>query len=75
MCKKGRPAVRMGDLMVSNNGNTPPAPLMQPGAPLPPELEATSSEVQQPQEQVIDTYRDVQEPGTHNLNVHREETR
>ena len=37
---EGEPAVRMGDLMTSNNGNTPPAPLMQPGAPMPPELEA-----------------------------------
>jgi len=30
----------MGDLMVSNDGNTPPAPLMQAGAPMPPEIEA-----------------------------------
>lgn len=29
---EGIPAVRQGDLMVSNNRNTPPAPLMQPGA-------------------------------------------
>lgn len=39
---EGFPAVRMGDLMISNNGNTPPAPLMQPGAPLPPELKAAA---------------------------------
>ncbi|REL27770.1 DUF4150 domain-containing protein [Thalassotalea euphylliae] len=36
---EGKPAVRQGDLMVSNNKNTPPAPLMQPGGPLPQGLE------------------------------------
>jgi uncharacterized Zn-binding protein involved in type VI secretion len=30
---EGIPAVRQGDLMVSNNGNTSPMPLSQPGAP------------------------------------------
>ncbi|MFY0663856.1 MAG: DUF4150 domain-containing protein [Natronospirillum sp.] len=39
---EGEPAVRMGDLMVSNDGNTPPAPLMQPGGPMPPELRAAA---------------------------------
>lgn len=39
---EGEAAVRMGDLMISNNGNTPPAPLMQGGAPLPPELKAAA---------------------------------
>ena len=29
---EGKPAVRQFDLMVSNNRNTPPMPLMQPGA-------------------------------------------
>ena len=29
---EGVPAVRQGDMMVSNNGNTAPMPLMQPGA-------------------------------------------
>jgi len=35
---EGKPAVRQHDLMVSNNRNTPPAPLMQPGAGQPPKL-------------------------------------
>ena len=35
---EGIPAVRQNDLMVSNNRNTPPAPLMQPGAGQPPSL-------------------------------------
>lgn len=35
---EGKPAVRQFDLMVSNNRNTPPAPLMQPGAGKPPVL-------------------------------------
>lgn len=34
---EGVPAVRQGDLMVSNNMNTPPAPLVQPGAGTSPE--------------------------------------
>jgi len=37
---EGFPAVRQTDLMVSNMKNTPPAPLMQPGAGKPPELSA-----------------------------------
>lgn len=32
---EGMPAVRQGDLMVSNNKNTPPMPLVQPGAGMP----------------------------------------
>lgn len=32
---EGKPAVRQGDLMVSNNKNTPPAPLSQPGGATP----------------------------------------
>lgn len=32
---EGKPAVRQGDLMVSNNKNTPPAPLNQPAGPMP----------------------------------------
>jgi hypothetical protein len=35
---EGIPAVRQTDLMVSNNRNTPPAPLQQPGAGQPPAL-------------------------------------
>ena len=35
---EGNPAVRQYDLMVSNNRNTPPMPLQQPGAGMPPEL-------------------------------------
>ncbi len=35
---EGVPAVRQGDLMTSNNRNTPPMPLMQPGAGKPPEV-------------------------------------
>ena len=35
---EGLPAVRQTDLMVSNNRNTPPAPLQQPGASQPPSL-------------------------------------
>ncbi|WP_111656664.1 DUF4150 domain-containing protein [Isoalcanivorax indicus] len=31
---EGQPAVRQGDMMVSNNRNTPPAPLQQPAAPV-----------------------------------------
>ena len=35
---EGIPAARQTDLMTSNNKNTPPMPLMQPGAGKPPEL-------------------------------------
>ena len=35
---EGIPAVRQNDLMVSNNRNTPPAPVQQPGAGQPPSL-------------------------------------
>ncbi len=35
---EGVPAVRQGDLMTSNNRNTPPMPLIQPGAGKPPEV-------------------------------------
>lgn len=35
---EGIPAVRQNDLMVSNNRNTPPAPVQQPGAAQPPSL-------------------------------------
>jgi hypothetical protein len=35
---EGIPAVRQNDLMVSNNRNTPPAPVQQPGAGQPPAL-------------------------------------
>lgn len=35
---EGKPAVRQNDLMVSNNRNTPPAPVQQPGAGQPPSL-------------------------------------
>ncbi|MGD8925927.1 MAG: DUF4150 domain-containing protein [Thioalkalispiraceae bacterium] len=35
---EGKPATRQNDLMISNNRNTPPAPLQQPGAGQPPSL-------------------------------------
>jgi len=35
---EGKPATRQNDLMVSNNRNTPPAPVQQPGAAQPPSL-------------------------------------
>ena len=35
---EGKPATRLNDLMVSNNRNTPPAPVKQPGAAQPPSL-------------------------------------
>lgn len=41
---EGIPAVRRGDLMVSNNKNTPPMPLMQAGAGKPPQLAVTGAE-------------------------------
>ncbi len=41
---EGVPAVRQGDLMVSNNRNTPPAPLMQAGAGTPPKLDVTGAQ-------------------------------
>ena len=41
---EGFPAVRQFDLMVSNNRNTPPAPLMQPGAGTPPNLSPEGAE-------------------------------
>ena len=41
---EGFPAVRQFDLMVSNNRNTPPAPLMQPGAGTPPNLSPENAE-------------------------------
>lgn len=37
---EGEAAVRMGDNMISNDGNTAPAPLMQPGGPMPAEVRA-----------------------------------
>jgi uncharacterized Zn-binding protein involved in type VI secretion len=36
---EGVPAVRQGDMMTSNNGNTAPMPLSQPGAPVAKELD------------------------------------
>lgn len=41
---EGQPAVRQGDQMVSNNANTPPAPLQQPGAGLPSDLSVGETE-------------------------------
>ena len=43
---EGQPAVRQGDMMVSNNRNTPPAPLQQPGAPIAAARQATESDLQ-----------------------------
>ncbi len=45
---EGNPAVRQNDLMVSNNKNTSPMPLQQPGTGKPPELsEAGATELQE----------------------------
>jgi uncharacterized Zn-binding protein involved in type VI secretion len=41
---EGKPAVRQMDLMVSNNRNTPPMPLMQAGAGKPPEVDLIDSQ-------------------------------
>ncbi len=41
---EGVPAVRQGDLMVSNNRNTAPMPLVQPGAGAPPTLTLEGAE-------------------------------
>ncbi len=41
---EGVAAVRQGDLMVSNNGNTAPMPLSQPGAPRPKETQLAEVE-------------------------------
>ncbi|ABA90064.1 protein of unknown function DUF4150 [Syntrophotalea carbinolica DSM 2380] len=42
---EGIPAVRQGDMMVSNNANTAPMPLSQPGAP--PAMEVKSEQVEE----------------------------
>ena len=42
---EGVPAVRQNDLMVSNNRNTPPAPLFQPGGQPPPPLAAEVEQI------------------------------
>ncbi|RFA27223.1 hypothetical protein CAI21_15360 [Alkalilimnicola ehrlichii] len=47
---EGVPAVRMGDMMVSNNRNTPPEPLQQPGGTPPPDLAAGDPQAQEPDE-------------------------
>jgi len=41
---EGKPAVRQGDLMISNNKNTPPAPLNQAGGPKPKGLKVKDKE-------------------------------
>ncbi len=53
---EGKPAVRQFDLMVSNNRNTPPMPLMQPGAASPEQgaLEGGSGVDEQPPEDAGD---------------------
>jgi len=63
---EGQPAVRMGDLMTSNDGNTPPAPLMQPGAPLPPELQEIALKgVDEPEpDEVLDIHQGSRHEGT-----------
>lgn len=43
---EGQPAVRQGDMMVSNMRNTPPAPIQQPGAGLPSSLSPGETEEQ-----------------------------
>jgi GH24 family phage-related lysozyme (muramidase)/uncharacterized Zn-binding protein involved in type VI secretion len=44
---EGEKAVRAGDMMVSNNENTPPAPLMQPSTPPPQSLEMEQQEARE----------------------------
>ena len=43
---EGKPAVRQGDLMVSNNRNTPPTPLQQSGGNPPKALQASDIDAQ-----------------------------
>ncbi|RUO33734.1 DUF4150 domain-containing protein [Aliidiomarina soli] len=40
---EGEAAVRMGDMMISNDGNTAPAPLMQGGAAMPSDIQAQAT--------------------------------
>lgn len=47
---EGVPAVRQGDMMISNNRNTPPMPLMQPGAAPPPQGEIGEAEEREGEE-------------------------
>lgn len=47
---EGVPAVRQGDMMISNNGNTAPMPLMQPGAAPPAGLDLGAMEEAQSSE-------------------------
>ena len=55
---EGKPATRQNDLMVSNNRNTPPAPVQQPGAAQPPSLSPKGAgileETIRPYETVVD---------------------
>lgn len=55
---EGKPATRLNDLMVSNNRNTPPAPVKQPGAAQPPSLSPKGAgsldETTQPYETVFE---------------------
>jgi hypothetical protein len=44
---EGEPAVRQFDLMISNNRNTPPAPVMQSGGARPPFLDAGEAEAKE----------------------------
>ncbi|MDN3380896.1 DUF4150 domain-containing protein [Pseudoalteromonas sp. APC 3893] len=56
---EGKPAVRQGDLMISNSKNTPPAPLMQSGGPAPRGLNVQvrdlDTQSEDPAEAVFDT--------------------
>ncbi len=47
---EGKPAVRQGDLMISNNKNTPPMPLNQAGGPMPRGLQVNDPNALAPKE-------------------------
>lgn len=68
---EGQPAVRMDDLMTSNDGNTPPAPLSQPGGSMPPELrQAALNPVTEPEpDEVVDIHQGTQQQDTHWVRV------
>ncbi len=64
---EGIPAVRQTDLMVSNNKNTPPVPLQQPGAGQPPELSATEAETKEAEDPGFEYTVDVKGNNFHML--------
>ena len=71
---EGKPAVRQGDLMVSNNKNTPPCPLLQAGGPPPQGLNINPKDALAEQESgfansVIITGIDDQDPSLGHVNA------